>query len=189
MYLFDIIYALLEKSIKVNSPLMWQNFNPCSQCSLNIVWLISQKKSLKWVVRIVYQTCQHLILYCNKKILKNTFCFSFFPVPQVGSYIHDNTQINFTGSFAHDIENQRAQQYEMTARHNTQHGWMQATLYRKMNVQDLPVHHFTKANSSLFWPCNAVGTARQSSMFLSTTDISQHVCHRCYCFCPQDSRP
>ena len=34
---------------------------------------------------------------------------------QVGSYIHDSTQIWFTGSFGHDIENQRAQQYELTA--------------------------------------------------------------------------
>ena len=35
---------------------------------------------------------------------------------QVGSYIHDSTQIWFTGSFGHDIENQRAQQYELTAK-------------------------------------------------------------------------
>ena len=30
---------------------------------------------------------------------------------QVGSYIHDNTQIMFDGKYAHDVENQRAQQY------------------------------------------------------------------------------
>ena len=29
----------------------------------------------------------------------------------MGSYIHDNTQIFFTGSVTHDYENQRAQQY------------------------------------------------------------------------------
>ena len=29
----------------------------------------------------------------------------------MGSYIHDNTQIFFTGSVNHDNENQRAQQY------------------------------------------------------------------------------
>ena len=29
----------------------------------------------------------------------------------VGSYIHDATQIYFTGSFGHDVQNQRAQQY------------------------------------------------------------------------------
>ncbi len=31
----------------------------------------------------------------------------------VGSYIHDATQIMFTGTFGHDVENQRAQQYEI----------------------------------------------------------------------------
>ena len=31
----------------------------------------------------------------------------------VGSYIHDATQIFFTGTFGHDVENQRAQQYEI----------------------------------------------------------------------------
>ena len=35
---------------------------------------------------------------------------------QIGSYIHDDTQIRFTGSFAHDAENQRAQQYELVAK-------------------------------------------------------------------------
>ena len=29
----------------------------------------------------------------------------------MGSYIHDNTQIFFTGHTTHDFENQRAQQY------------------------------------------------------------------------------
>ena len=32
---------------------------------------------------------------------------------QVGSYIHDATQISFTGTFGHDTVNQRAQQYEI----------------------------------------------------------------------------
>ena len=36
-------------------------------------------------------------------------------VLQVGSYIHDNTQISFTGAFDHDVEHQRAQQYVLTA--------------------------------------------------------------------------
>ena len=31
----------------------------------------------------------------------------------VGSYIHDATQIFFTGTFGHDVANQRAQQYEI----------------------------------------------------------------------------
>ena len=31
----------------------------------------------------------------------------------VGSYIHDNTQIRFTGTCNHDFENQRAQQYQI----------------------------------------------------------------------------
>ena len=31
----------------------------------------------------------------------------------MGSYIHDNTQIRFTGSCNHDFENQRAQQYQI----------------------------------------------------------------------------
>ena len=31
----------------------------------------------------------------------------------MGSYIHDATQILFTGTFGHDVENQRAQQYEI----------------------------------------------------------------------------
>ena len=31
----------------------------------------------------------------------------------VGSYIHDATQISFTGTFGHDTVNQRAQQYEI----------------------------------------------------------------------------
>ena len=35
---------------------------------------------------------------------------------KIGSYIHDDTQIRFTGSFAHDAENQRAQQYELVAK-------------------------------------------------------------------------
>ena len=29
----------------------------------------------------------------------------------MGSYIHDNLQINFSGKWAHDVDNQRAQQY------------------------------------------------------------------------------
>ena len=32
---------------------------------------------------------------------------------QVGSYIHDATQISFTGTFGHDQRQQRAQQYEI----------------------------------------------------------------------------
>ena len=31
----------------------------------------------------------------------------------MGSYIHDATQIHFTGTFGHDTVNQRAQQYEI----------------------------------------------------------------------------
>ncbi len=31
----------------------------------------------------------------------------------VGSYIHDATQISFTGTFGHDVANQRAQQYQI----------------------------------------------------------------------------
>lgn len=31
----------------------------------------------------------------------------------VGSYIHDATQIQFSGTFGHDVVNQRAQQYEI----------------------------------------------------------------------------
>ena len=31
----------------------------------------------------------------------------------VGSYIHDATQIFFTGTYGHDVENQRAQQSEI----------------------------------------------------------------------------
>ena len=31
----------------------------------------------------------------------------------VGSYIHDATQIYFTGTYGHDVANQRAQQYEI----------------------------------------------------------------------------
>ncbi len=31
----------------------------------------------------------------------------------VGSYIHDATQIDFSGTYGHDVDNQRAQQYEI----------------------------------------------------------------------------
>ena len=38
-----------------------------------------------------------------------------YHILQIGSYIHDDTQIVFTGSFGHDFANQRAQQYELNA--------------------------------------------------------------------------
>ena len=38
-----------------------------------------------------------------------------YHILQIGSYIHDDTQIVFTGSFGHDLANQRAQQYELNA--------------------------------------------------------------------------
>ena len=48
------------------------------------------------------------------------FCLSRLNFPcfqeckfHVGSYIHDATQIHFTGTFGHDTVNQRAQQYEI----------------------------------------------------------------------------
>ena len=45
--------------------------------------------------------------------------FSAYPLDRqvcqflIGSYIHDDTQITFTGKFGHDEDNQRAQQYEI----------------------------------------------------------------------------
>ena len=35
---------------------------------------------------------------------------------QIGSYIHDDSQIFFTGNYGHDLSNQRAQQYELFAK-------------------------------------------------------------------------
>ena len=42
--------------------------------------------------------------------------FSKFFQCQIGSYIHDDSQIFFTGNFGHDLSNQRAQQYELFAK-------------------------------------------------------------------------
>ena len=50
-------------------------------------------------------------LYCTVLYCAALYC----TVLQVGSYIHDNTQISFTGAFDHDVEHQRAQQYVLTA--------------------------------------------------------------------------
>jgi len=63
---------------------------------------------------ILYTVSTEVIIACPMK-------FAAYPLDHqlckflVGSYIHDNTQINFTGSWGHDEENQRAQQYELKA--------------------------------------------------------------------------
>jgi len=60
--------------------------------------------------RLLYTVSTEVVIDCPMK-------FSGYPLDHqsckflVGSYIHDNTQITFTGRFRHDIENQRAQQY------------------------------------------------------------------------------
>ena len=46
----------------------------------------------------------------NQVIITNNSIF------QIGSYIHDDSQIVFTGNFGHDLSNQRAQQYELFAK-------------------------------------------------------------------------
>ncbi|XP_023323769.1 gamma-aminobutyric acid receptor subunit gamma-4 isoform X2 [Eurytemora carolleeae] len=60
--------------------------------------------------KLLYTVSTEVVVDCPMK-------FSAYPLDHqrckflVGSYIHDNTQISFSGKFVHDIENQRAQQY------------------------------------------------------------------------------
>ena len=56
------------------------------------------------------QTCWNMI--CQMKWFKHVSLFQECKF-QVGSYIHDATQISFTGTFGHDQRQQRAQQYEI----------------------------------------------------------------------------
>jgi hypothetical protein len=56
----------------------------------------------------------------------NVFKFGF--CLQVGSYIHDDTQIYFTGAFAHEMANQRAQQ----------ESWALYTVKKAVELLDVP---------------------------------------------------
>jgi len=64
--------------------------------------------------KVLYTVSTEVIIACPMK-------FAAYPLDHqtckflVGSYIHDADQIIFTGSFGHDIANQRAQQYELEA--------------------------------------------------------------------------
>ena len=52
-------------------------------------------------------------------MLVNMFIYFFKTqkhILQIGSYIHDDSQIFFTGNYGHDLSNQRAQQYELFAK-------------------------------------------------------------------------
>merc|ERR1719192_2804093 len=65
--------------------------------------------------QVLYTVSTEVIIACPMK-------FAAFPLDHqickflIGSYIHDDTQIRFTGSFDHDADNQRAQQYELVAK-------------------------------------------------------------------------
>merc|ERR1719192_2575381 len=65
--------------------------------------------------QVLYTVSTEVIIACPMK-------FAAFPLDQqlckflIGSYIHDDTQIRFSGSFGHDLSNQRAQQYHIVAR-------------------------------------------------------------------------
>ena len=74
-----------------------------------ISWIISCYQRLIQLYSIYFMI---FIGYSYKVFLFLNFSFPC----QIGSYIHDDTQIRFTGSFAHDAENQRAQQYELVAK-------------------------------------------------------------------------
>ena len=63
---------------------------------------------------ISISTCD-LHFICNFPYKQVSSKLKIFSI-QIGSYIHDDTQIRFTGSFDHDAENQRAQQYELVAK-------------------------------------------------------------------------
>ena len=59
-----------------------------------------------------HQSCKFLVRKISPAFKLMFHLNSFWNVNyQVGSYIHDNTQIMFDGKYAHDVENQRAQQY------------------------------------------------------------------------------
>merc|ERR1719474_894648 len=64
--------------------------------------------------KVLYTVSTEVIIACPMK-------FAAYPLDHqtckflVGSYIHDADQIMFTGSYGHDIANQRAQQYELLA--------------------------------------------------------------------------
>merc|ERR1719507_2528208 len=66
---------------------------------------------------ILFNTKQLLYTVSTEVIIDCPMKFSGYPLDHqsckflVGSYIHDNTQINFSGKYEHDVENQRAQQY------------------------------------------------------------------------------
>ena len=55
----------------------------------------------------------------SKYVIVNMFIYFFKTqkhILQIGSYIHDDSQIFFTGNYGHDLSNQRAQQYELFAK-------------------------------------------------------------------------
>jgi len=96
------------------------------------MWLpdIQIYKCKQFLLRSIVTDVAGLIIFKNKNILYTVSTeviiacpmkFAAYPLDHqlckflVGSYIHDNTQIYFTGSWGHDIENQRAQQYELKA--------------------------------------------------------------------------
>lgn len=96
------------------------------------MWLpdIQIYKCKQFLLRQIVTDVAGLIIFKNKNVLYTVsteviiVCpmnFAAYPLDhqickfRVGSYIHDNTQIYFTGKWAHDIENQRAQQYVLKA--------------------------------------------------------------------------
>jgi len=96
------------------------------------MWLpdIQIYKCKQFLLRSIVTDVAGLIIFKNKNILYTVSTeviiacpmkFAAYPLDHqlckflVGSYIHDNTQIYFTGSWGHDTDNQRAQQYELKA--------------------------------------------------------------------------
>ena len=68
---------------------------------------------------IIWKDQNMLYTVSTEVVINCPFKFNAYPLDHqscrflVGSYIHDVTQISFNGTFRHDVENQRAQQYEI----------------------------------------------------------------------------
>ena len=68
---------------------------------------------------VCHQQMQWLNQNLNMLVIVNMFIYFFKTqkhILQIGSYIHDDSQIFFTGNYGHDLSNQRAQQYELFAK-------------------------------------------------------------------------
>ena len=142
-FIFLISFMLYwKKSSKLILHWCGRTSNPCSQCSLNIVWLISQKKSFEVSCEDCLSNLSALISYCNKKILKNTFDLSFVLFPRLeatSTTIPRSTSpaVSPTTSRTSGLSSTR---WPLGTTHSSNGCTQQMRKCQKMNVQDLRFH-------------------------------------------------